>query len=172
MTFMKRKHTDRKHWTMRIGSNDALPEVAHLTRFTDANGTSRKNQRDNGNCCSVDCIRTVGLDSGASGKRWREGEGRKREGGKRDVSPRPHPLRRRFPVVKPVRHPPLRKLLSQTESLISVYEVTFTECGVNPFTPKSDKFQISPAASPEILHHTAWRTGLWRKGADLVVRPA
>ena len=25
--------------------------------------------------------------------------------------------------------------------------------GLNPFTPKSDQFQISPAASPEILHH-------------------
>ena len=31
---------------------------------------------------------------------------------------------------------------------------------VNPFTPKSDQFQISPAASPEILQHTVWRT--WR----------
>ena len=27
-----------------------------------------------------------------------------------------------------------------------------------PFLPKSDRFQISPAASPEILHHTVWRT--------------
>ena len=26
----------------------------------------------------------------------------------------------------------------------------------NPFTPKSDQSQISPAASPEILHHTAY----------------
>ena len=25
---------------------------------------------------------------------------------------------------------------------------------INPFTPKSDQFQISLAASPEILHHT------------------
>ena len=31
---------------------------------------------------------------------------------------------------------------------------------INPFTPKSDHFQISPAASPEILHHTVWRTWL------------
>ena len=30
----------------------------------------------------------------------------------------------------------------------------------NPFTPKSDQFQISPAASPEILHYTGWRTWL------------
>ena len=28
----------------------------------------------------------------------------------------------------------------------------------NPFIPKSDQYQISPAASPEILHHTVWRT--------------
>ena len=28
----------------------------------------------------------------------------------------------------------------------------------NPFTPKSDQCQISPAASPEILHYTVWRT--------------
>ena len=27
-------------------------------------------------------------------------------------------------------------------------------------TPKSDQFQISPSASPEILHHTVWRTWL------------
>ena len=31
---------------------------------------------------------------------------------------------------------------------------------VNPFPPESDHFQISPAASPEILHHTVWRTWL------------
>ena len=31
---------------------------------------------------------------------------------------------------------------------------------ISPFTPKSDQFQISPAASPEILHHTVWRTWL------------
>ena len=28
----------------------------------------------------------------------------------------------------------------------------------NPFTPESDQCQISPAVSPEILHHTVWRT--------------
>ena len=28
----------------------------------------------------------------------------------------------------------------------------------NPFTPKCDQFQISPAASPAILHHAVWRT--------------
>ena len=31
---------------------------------------------------------------------------------------------------------------------------------LNPFTPKSDQCQISPAASPEIDNHTVWRT--WR----------
>ena len=29
-----------------------------------------------------------------------------------------------------------------------------------PFTPKSDQRQISPAASPQILHNTEWRTWL------------
>ena len=32
---------------------------------------------------------------------------------------------------------------------------------LKPFTPKSDQCQISPAASPEILHHTVWRTWLF-----------
>ena len=31
----------------------------------------------------------------------------------------------------------------------------------NPFTPKSDQCQISPAALPEILHHTVWRACLF-----------
>ena len=31
----------------------------------------------------------------------------------------------------------------------------------NPFTPKSDQFQISPAASPVILHHILWRIQLF-----------
>ena len=39
------------------------------------------------------------------------------------------------------------------------------EC-VNPFTPKSDQFQISPAASPAILHDTAWRTWLFIAYSD------
>ena len=30
---------------------------------------------------------------------------------------------------------------------------------LNPFTPKSDQFQISSAASPVILHRTVW--GIW-----------
>ena len=35
------------------------------------------------------------------------------------------------------------------------------EISINPFTPKSDQIQISPAASPVILHHTVWRTWLF-----------
>ena len=31
----------------------------------------------------------------------------------------------------------------------------------NPFNPESDQCQISPAASPEILRHTVWRTWLF-----------
>ena len=31
----------------------------------------------------------------------------------------------------------------------------------NPFSPKSDQRQISPAASPRIFHHTVWRTWLF-----------
>ena len=38
--------------------------------------------------------------------------------------------------------------------------------GVNPFTPKSDQVQISPAASPEIWHHTVWRTWLFIAYSD------
>ena len=32
---------------------------------------------------------------------------------------------------------------------------------INPFSPKSDQFQISPAASPVILHHILWRIRLF-----------
>ena len=34
------------------------------------------------------------------------------------------------------------------------------QCSFNPFAPKSDQFQITHEVSPEILHHTAWRTWL------------
>ena len=37
---------------------------------------------------------------------------------------------------------------------------------LNPFTPKSDQFQISPAASPAILHDTVWRTWLFIAYSD------
>ena len=36
----------------------------------------------------------------------------------------------------------------------------------NPFTPKSDQFKICPAASPEIKHHTVWRTWLCIANSD------
>ena len=36
----------------------------------------------------------------------------------------------------------------------------------NPFTPESDQCQISPAASPEIVHHTVWRTWLFIAYSD------
>ena len=52
-----------------------------------------------------------------------------------------------------------------TTSLIHFYwkgwENVLFELGierVNPSTPKSDQVQISPVASPVILHHTVWRT--------------
>ena len=35
-----------------------------------------------------------------------------------------------------------------------------------PFTPKSDQFQISPKASPEILNRTVWRTWLFIAYSD------
>ena len=36
----------------------------------------------------------------------------------------------------------------------------YTLAKLIPFIPKSDQYQISPAASPEILHHTVWRAWL------------
>ena len=42
----------------------------------------------------------------------------------------------------------------------------FPRSRVNPFTPKSDQCQISPAASPIILHHTVWRTWLFITHSD------
>ena len=35
-----------------------------------------------------------------------------------------------------------------------------------PFTPKSDHFQISSTASPDILHHTVWRARLFIAYSD------
>ena len=37
---------------------------------------------------------------------------------------------------------------------------------VNPLAPKSDQRQISPAASPEIVHRTVWRTWLFIAHSD------
>ena len=34
------------------------------------------------------------------------------------------------------------------------HRINRSKRNLNPFTPKSDQFQISPAASPEISHHT------------------
>ena len=53
-------------------------------------------------------------------------------------------------------------LLVSTFSLASIP----TDKLINPFTPESDQFQISPAASPEILHHTVWRTWLFIAYSD------
>ena len=49
------------------------------------------------------------------------------------------------------------KELSNT---LLVYALDLKSQALNPFAPKSDQCQISPAASPEMLHHTVWR--LWR----------
>ena len=57
-------------------------------------------------------------------------------------------------------------LLILTNSLIHIIFELRVKGGVNPFTPKSDQFQISPAASPEILHHTVWRTWLFTAYSD------
>ena len=44
------------------------------------------------------------------------------------------------------------------------------QLSVSPQTPtqcsRSDQFQISPAASPEMLHHTVWRTWLFIAYSD------
>ena len=40
------------------------------------------------------------------------------------------------------------------------------------FTPKSDQCQISPAASPEILRHTVWRTWLFiGSHSEMIILP-
>ena len=41
-----------------------------------------------------------------------------------------------------------------------------TQSNLNPLTPKSDQYQISPAASPEILPRTVWRTWLFIAYSD------
>ena len=51
--------------------------------------------------------------------------------------------------------------LSKVDTLGTKATVRF-----NPFIPKSDQFQISPAASPEILHHTVWRICLFIAYSD------
>ena len=44
-----------------------------------------------------------------------------------------------------------------------IEQIHFEE--INPFTP-SDQSQISPATSPERLHHTVWRTWLFVAYSD------
>ena len=42
-----------------------------------------------------------------------------------------------------------------------IYNTAVTTCYFfSPFTPKSNQFQVVPAASPEIWYHTVWRTWL------------
>ena len=45
-------------------------------------------------------------------------------------------------------------------------DVLCFQAPINLFTPKSDQCQISPAASPEIWHHTVWRTWLFIAHSD------
>ena len=42
----------------------------------------------------------------------------------------------------------------------------WTRWRINTFIPKSDQVQISPVASPVILHHTVWRTWLFIAYSD------
>ena len=59
-------------------------------------------------------------------------------------------------------------------TIVSVQTHYFNSCSqifqmflaFNPFTPESDQCQISPAASPEILHHTVRRTWLFIAYSD------
>ena len=55
-----------------------------------------------------------------------------------------------------------RHLLMSTKRPINVDGSS----SIDPFTPKSDQCQVSPAASPEILHRTAWRTWLFIAYSD------
>ena len=43
-------------------------------------------------------------------------------------------------------------------NLSASIQIEYRALSPSPFTPTSDQFQISSAASPEILHHTVWRT--------------
>ena len=49
--------------------------------------------------------------------------------------------------------------LRRQSRLLGSFSAGYTR--LNSFTPKSDQFQISPVASPEIYHHTVWRTWLF-----------
>ena len=56
---------------------------------------------------------------------------------------------------------PSQRLEPSLRSLWNPGWPTGSPLGFNPFTPKSDQHQTSPAASPEILHHTVRRTWLF-----------
>ena len=59
--------------------------------------------------------------------------------------------------LKTLKVQPMRNL-SKTIFLTAAWQPFFR---LNPFIPKSDQFQISPAASPEILHHAVRRIWLF-----------
>ena len=49
-----------------------------------------------------------------------------------------------------------------SQSLCTIYLLVM----INPFTHKSDQLQISPTASPGILHHTVWRIWIFIAYSD------
>ena len=55
---------------------------------------------------------------------------------------------------------------TQDHRLVLNTSVLVEKFQLNPFTPKSDQYQISPPASPVILHHTVWRTWLFIAYSD------
>ena len=52
------------------------------------------------------------------------------------------------------------------QQLICSSQQSDYKCPINPFTTKSDQCQISPAASPIIVHHPVWRTWLFIAYSD------
>ena len=65
-------------------------------------------------------------------------------------------------VLSPDKFPQYRK----SQKLCGFDNSHPTENDANTFTPKSDQVQISPVASPVILHHTVWRTWLFIAYSD------
>ena len=57
-------------------------------------------------------------------------------------------------------------MVSPTRHLSLHSRRKFLNYGVDPFTSKSDQLQISPGASPALLHHTVWRTWLFIANSD------
>ena len=60
---------------------------------------------------------------------------------------------------------PMGRAQKMHELIILFHNIAFAKI-INPFTPKSDQCQNSPPASPEILHHTVWRTWLFIAYSD------